>query len=83
MFLSYLVQMQHSPPCSSTRYRFEKNSNSQAESLITYVRKNNKMSKYHKIGYVGDGYLDRVTSEDAQILTHINIAFGHVEEGKV
>lgn len=38
---------------------------------------------YYKIGYVGDGYLDRFTEEDANMLTHINIAFGHVEDGKV
>lgn len=38
---------------------------------------------HYKIGYVGDGYLDRFTEEDANILTHINIAFGHVEDGRV
>lgn len=41
------------------------------------------MDKYYKIGYVGDGYLDKVTPEDLEILTHINIAFGLVEDGKV
>lgn len=41
------------------------------------------MPHYFKIGYVGDGYLDRFTEEDAKRLTHINIAFGHVEDGKV
>lgn len=41
------------------------------------------MGKYYKIGYIGDGYLDRVTEWDAKTLTHINIAFGHVEDGKV
>jgi Chitinase len=38
---------------------------------------------YYKIGYVGDGYLPHVTEEDAKILTHINIAFGLVENGFV
>ena len=41
------------------------------------------MSKYYKIGYVWDRYLDKVTPEDLKILTHINIAFGLVEDGKV
>ena len=39
--------------------------------------------KYYKIGYVWDRYLEHVTKEDANILTHINIAFGVVEDGKV
>ena len=41
------------------------------------------MSKYYKIGYVVDRDLANVTEEDANILTHINIAFGLVEDDKV
>lgn len=41
------------------------------------------MGKYYKIGYVVDKYLENVTEEDAKILTHINIAFGLVEDGRV
>jgi chitinase len=41
------------------------------------------MNKYYKIGYVNDGYLVNVTKKDAEMLTHINIAFGLVEDGKV
>lgn len=36
-----------------------------------------------KIAYIVDGYLDSVTKEDAEMLTHINIAFGVLEDGKV
>ena len=39
--------------------------------------------KYYKIGYIWDGYLDKITPEDMNILTHINIAFGLVENGKI
>jgi len=42
-----------------------------------------KYCKYYKIGYVVDRYLEHVTQEDANILTHINIAFGLVDDGKV
>ena len=41
------------------------------------------MGKYYKIGYVVDRDLINVTQEDANILTHINIAFGLVEDGRV
>jgi chitinase len=41
------------------------------------------MDKYYKLGYVWDKELENVTEEDAKILTHINIAFGLVEDGKV
>jgi len=41
------------------------------------------MDLYYKIGYTGDNYLDKITREDANILTHINIAFGLVDNGRV
>jgi len=41
------------------------------------------MSEYYKIGYIWDGYLDKVTREDMNILTHVNIAFGLVENGRI
>ena len=41
------------------------------------------MGKYYKIGYIWDNYLDKVTPEDMRMLTHINIAFGLVENGKI
>lgn len=43
------------------------------------------MNEYYKIGYIWDGYLDKVTPEDMKILTHINIAFGLIddENGKI
>ena len=39
--------------------------------------------KNHVIAYIWDGYLNEVTPEDLAILTHINIAFGLVKDGRV
>jgi chitinase len=39
--------------------------------------------KYIKAGYVGDGSLKTVTKDDANRLTHINIAFGLVKNNAV
>ena len=41
------------------------------------------IKEYYKIGYIWDKYLDKATCEDMKILTHINIAFGLVENGKI
>lgn len=39
--------------------------------------------KYITAGYASDGSLPYITSEDAQKLTHLNIAFGHVRNDEI